>query len=201
MRPPPPQVVLLTSRLRLRDWGEQDRQPFANLNADPEVMEHFPGLLERRTSDALVDRIEAQFRSEGWGLWAVELIESHDFTGFVGLSPVPPTAPFGPALEVGWRLARSYWGCGYATEAARAALAFAFDALGVEEVVSFTSTANLRSQRVMQRLGMASDPKDDFDHWNLPQGHPLGRQVLYRLRREDHDRARASWGRLAELTR
>jgi len=172
---------LRSPRALLRQWRESDREPFAELNADPEVMEHFPNVLTRAASDALVDRIIAGMAERGWGLWAVE-VRTGDFAGFVGLNPVTFDAPFAPAVEVGWRLARPYWGQGIATEAARSVLGYAFGPLSLNEVVSFTSTSNLRSQRVMQKLGMQHDPKDDFDHPGLPPGHRLRRHVLYRAR-------------------
>lgn len=174
---------MTTERLVLRRWRDEDRDPFAALNADPEVMEHFPAPLTREQSDALVDRIEAHLDEHGWGLWAVEVRESGRFCGFTGLARATFEAHFTPAVEVGWRLARWSWGHGYATEAARAALAHGFDRLGLDEIVSFTTTTNLRSQAVMQRLGMVRDEAGDFDHPNVPEGHRLRPHVLYRLRR------------------
>jgi ribosomal-protein-alanine N-acetyltransferase len=171
---------LRTPRALLRHWRDDDREGFAELNADPEVMEHFPSVLTRAESDALVDRIMAGMTERGWGLWAVELTATGAFCGFVGLNPVSFDAPFAPAVEIGWRLARSCWGKGIATEAARAVLSCAFGTLGLEEVVSFTSTTNLRSQRVMEKLGMHHDPADDFDHPGFPPGHHLRRHVLDR---------------------
>ncbi|CAA9336324.1 MAG: Acetyltransferase, GNAT family [uncultured Nocardioidaceae bacterium] len=173
-------VVLRTQRLVLRPWTEADREPFAAMGADPEVMRHFPGLLDRAASDAFVDRCMQRFTDQGWGLWVVD---RGGFLGFTGLSPVPPTLPCAPAVEVGWRLARNAWGQGYATEAGRAALSYGFDVLGLDEIVSFTATLNLPSIAVMQRLGMTRDPAEDFDHPGVPVGHPVRRHVLYRLRR------------------
>jgi ribosomal-protein-alanine N-acetyltransferase len=173
---------LRTPRLHLRTWREADREPFAALNADPEVMRHFPSMLTREQSDAMVDRVMARMAEDGFGLWAVEVVETGAFIGFVGLSRPRFEAHFTPAVEVGWRLARAGWGHGYATEGATAALDHAFDVLGLDEVVSFTTPGNLRSQAVMQRLGMTRDPADDFDHATIPEGHPLRRHVLYRLR-------------------
>jgi RimJ/RimL family protein N-acetyltransferase len=146
-------------------------------------MEHFPSTLTRTESDALVDRIEDHFERHGWGLWAVEVVASGDFIGFVGLWPVWFTAHFTPAVEVGWRLSRSHWGHGLAPEAARAAIDDGFARLDLDEIVSLTSTGNVRSQRVMQKLGMGRDPDDDFDHPAFGDGHPLRRHVLYRTRR------------------
>ena len=172
---------LRTARLLLRGWRESDLAPFAALNADPEVMEHFPSTLSRAQSDGFADRIIAALKRREWGLWAVEDNATGAFIGFAGLNPVPFEASFTPAVEIGWRLARPYWGSGLATEGARAVLAHAFGPLGFQELVSFTSTTNLRSQRVMQKLGMLHDPADDFDHPSLPEGHRLRRHVLYRI--------------------
>jgi RimJ/RimL family protein N-acetyltransferase len=167
---------LRTARLLLRQWREEDREPFAALNADPIVMEHFPSTMTREASDAFVDFNIATIAERGWGLWAVEA--DGEFIGFVGLNE----PRFRPGVEIGWRLAREAWGHGYATEAARAVLAFAFDELGLAEVISFTSTTNVRSQRVMERIGMTRDPADDFDHPNVTDER-LRRHVLYRVAR------------------
>jgi RimJ/RimL family protein N-acetyltransferase len=178
---------LRTDRLLLRQWRPEDRGPFAAMNGDPEVMRHFPALMDRAGSDALAARAEATIAERGWGLWAVQApaepgaAEPTAFAGFIGLSVVPYEAHFTPAVEVGWRLAQPFWGHGYATEGARAALAFAFTELKLSEVVSFTAVANDRSRRVMERLAMTRDPADDFNHPNLP-GSPVERHVLYRLR-------------------
>lgn len=178
-----PPEELRTERLRLRRWVPGDREAFARLNRDPRVMEHFPGLLTRQESDALADRIEAEFRERGFGRWAVEVPGVAPFAGFVGLSVPRFEAPFTPCIEVGWRLDASYWDRGYASEAARAVLAFASRWLPRDEIVSFTVPANLRSRRVMEKLGMTHSPREDFDHPLLPEGHPLRRHVLYRLNR------------------
>ncbi len=171
-----------TQRLLLRRWRDSDREPFAALGADSAVMEHFPSMLTRAESDALVERIEAGFDEHGYGLWAVEAEGA--FVGFVGLQWVSFEAHFTPALEIGWRLARPAWGHGYATEAAVAARDFAFTEAGLDEIVSFTTSRNLRSQAVMRRIGLAHDPADDFDHPKLPADHPMVRHVLYRLSRD-----------------
>jgi RimJ/RimL family protein N-acetyltransferase len=146
-------------------------------------MRHFPSTLSRDESDALVESIEAEFRERGFGLWALELRASGDFAGMVGLHMPGFEAHFTPAVEIGWRLDQRHWGRGYATEAAFAALSFGFGRLALDEVVSFTVPANLRSRRVMERLGMTRDPADDFDHPLLPAGHAQSRHVLYRLSR------------------
>jgi RimJ/RimL family protein N-acetyltransferase len=152
------------------------------MNADPRVMEHFPKLLSREESDARIDSIEAHFREHGFGAWAVEAPGVAPFIGFLGLTIPQFTAPFSPCVEIGWRLATDFWGRGYATEGARAAVQFGFEQLGLAEIVSFTVPANVRSRRVMEKLGMTHDPAGDFDHPLLPAGHPLSRHVLYRLK-------------------
>lgn len=170
-----------TERLVLRRWLEADRAPFAAMNADPEVMAHFPAPLSRAESDAFVDRIEAALDEYGFGLWALEVRSTGAFIGFTGLAVPSFDAAFTPAVEIGWRLRRGAWGKGYATEAARAALDAAFGQFGLPEVVSFTSTVNERSQAVMRRLGMTHDPAEDFGHPRVPPGSPLRHHVLYRM--------------------
>lgn len=174
-----------TARLRLRAWREVDREPFAALNADPAVMEHFPALHSREQSDASIDCWQAQFAQQGWSNWAVETLDGNAFIGFVGLSVPRRQLPFSPCVEIGWRLARVYWGRGYASEAARAALALGFGQLGLVEIVSFTALANGRSRAVMERIGMRHDAAGNFDHPALPEGHALRRHCLYRLARAD----------------
>jgi RimJ/RimL family protein N-acetyltransferase len=175
--------TLTTDRLILRRWRESDREPFARLNADPEVMRFFLRPLSRAESDALVDRIEARFDEYGYGLWALELREDGAFLGFTGLAYKEFEAPFTPCVEVGWRLAKAAWGHGYATEAAREALRFGFEETGLREIVSFTPASHTASRRVMERLGMHRDPQEDFDYPTRPIDHPLRRCVLYRLGR------------------
>ncbi|HET6207522.1 MAG TPA: GNAT family N-acetyltransferase [Terracidiphilus sp.] len=167
----------------LRRWRDSDRDPFARMNRDPAVMEFFPSLLSRVESDALIDRIEAHFAEHGFGLWAAELRASGEFVGYVGLALTRLTAVSTPCVEIGWRLDAAHWGEGLATEGARAVARHAFEVLGLAEIVSFTVPANLRSRRVMEKLGMTYDPGDDFDHPMLAAGHPLRRHVLYRLKR------------------
>ena len=181
---------LETARLLLRRWRPADREPFAALNADPEVMEHYPATLGRAESDALVDRIEADIERRGFGLWAVELREGGEFIGFVGLDVPSFEAHFMPAVEAGWRLARPAWGHGYATEAARAALAFGFEHLQLDEIVAMTAVRNARSRAVMERLGMSRDPADDFGHPKVPVGHELRPHVLYRIAAPEQGRRR-----------
>jgi RimJ/RimL family protein N-acetyltransferase len=179
---------LRTARLLLRRWREIDHAPFAALNADPMVMEYFPGRLTRTESDDLIARFEAGFATRGYGLWALEVRATGEFVGFTGLSVPSFTAHFTPAVEVGWRLARSAWGKGYATEAGLAAVAVGFADAGLDEIVSFTSTTNSRSRAVMERIGMTHDPADDFDHPELDETDPLRPHVLYRMSAADLDR-------------
>jgi RimJ/RimL family protein N-acetyltransferase len=173
-----------TDRLILRRWTPQDFEPFAAINADPAVMKYFRAPLDRTESDALLDRIEAGFEAHGFGLWAVEQVREPGLIGFVGLSVPGFEARFTPAVEVGWRLARSAWGNGFATEAAQRAIAAGFDDFGLDQVVSFTATTNTPSIAVMHRLGMTNDPAEDFAHPSLPAGHPLQRHVLYRFSKD-----------------
>jgi len=176
-------IVLETERLLLRRWKDSDRQPFSRLNADPRVMEFMPSRLSREESDRLVDQIESHFRKRGFGLYAVELRQDHSFIGFIGLAVPSFPAHFTPCVEIGWRLSADYWGQGLATEGARKVMRHAFETLGLEELVSFTVPANIRSRRVMEKLGMTYQPTDEFDHPRLPEGHPLRRHLLYRRRR------------------
>jgi len=145
-------------------------------------MEHFPDCLTREQSDELIAKIEVGFEANGYGLWALELRATGEFVGFTGLAMATFDAHFTPAVEIGWRLDRSVWGKGYATEAAVAALAFGFEDVGLAEIVSFTTVANARSRAVMERIGMTRDPADDFDHPGLPPGHPRRPHALYRLK-------------------
>ena len=166
-------------RVLLRRWRDSDREPFAALNADPEVMRYFPSTMTREQSDAMVDWAGGLLDERGWGLWAVEVPGVAPFVGFVGLN-VPSFMP--EVVEVGWRLAKEHWGHGYATEAAREALRVGFEDVGLDEIVSFTSVPNVPSQRVMQRIGMTHEPTRDFDHPNVPEG-PLKRHVFYAISR------------------
>jgi RimJ/RimL family protein N-acetyltransferase len=182
-----PPAELRTERLLLRQWRAEDREPWASLNADPEVMRHFPSTLSRAEADDAADRCETGLAARGWGLWAVEVLPGDDreavpFVGFTGLNVPGWDAHFTPCVEVGWRLARAHWGHGYATEGARAAVAHGFDVLALDEIVSFTYVGNERSRRVMERLGMVDD--GEFDHPTM-SGSPIERHVLYRLRRRD----------------
>ena len=172
-----------TPRLLLRPWRDSDLDRFAEMNADRRVMEFFPAPLSREESDAGVRRIRSHFDEHGFGLWAVEIPDRAPFIGFTGLMPPRFEAHFTPAIEVGWRLAFEHWGRGYATEAARAALDYGFEILRLGEIVSFTTTSNLRSRRVMEKIGMYHDARGDFDHPLIAEGHPLRAHVLYRVAR------------------
>jgi RimJ/RimL family protein N-acetyltransferase len=180
--------VIRTQRLLLREWRPEDREPFAALNADPRVMEYLPAVLPRAQSDALARASEQHFVTHGFGPWAVEVPGVAPFIGFVGLDVPAFEAHFTPCVEIGWRLSAEHWGQGYATEAALASAAHAFDVVGLEQLVSFTTPPNARSQAVMQRIGMTHDEADDFDHPRLPPGHRLRRHVLYRLNRNGASR-------------
>lgn len=175
-----------TKRLKLRSWRASDLEGFAALNADPETMKYFPATLDRLANDAMATRFQSLIDEFGWGFWAVEEKESGAFIGFVGLNKPSAELPFSPCVEIGWRLSRDFWGKGYATEAANAALSFGFEHLSLEEIVSFTALSNQRSQKVMERLFMQRDP-NDFDHPSLPLGHPLRRHCLYRLSKIRYD--------------
>jgi RimJ/RimL family protein N-acetyltransferase len=167
-----------TERLLMRRWRDADRRPFAAMNADPEVMRYFPAMLDRVASDAYLDRMEALFERQGFGLWALEEAEGGRFLGFTGLNPMPAGVPGAGGMEVGWRLARHAWHHGYATEAGTAALGVAFRGAGLAEVWSMTAVPNEPSQAVMRRLGMTLHTH--FEHPRIEPGHPLRRHVLFR---------------------
>ena len=170
-----------TGRLRLREWKNSDAVPFGRLNADPDVMEFFPSTLSRIESDDMIGRIRTHFEKNGFGLWAVEIPGECDFIGFVGLQIPRFDAHFQPCVEIGWRLDKQHWGKGYATEAAKEVLRVGFNELSLNEIVSMTAVINLRSQRVMQKIGMNYSAFDDFDHPKVPAESELNRHVLYRL--------------------
>lgn len=176
--------VRRTERLLLRGFTDADREPFAALNADPVVMEHFVSTYGRERSDAFVDRVLQRWSERGWGLWALERTDTGEFIGYTGLWPAEFEAPFTPAVEVGWRLARAHWGQGFATEAALESLRYGFTDAGLDEIVSFTAVGNERSWRVMERIGLVREPEGDFEHPAVPEGHPVRPHVFYRLTRE-----------------
>lgn len=180
---------LTTERLVMREWGDSDRIHYAALNADPEVMRHFPGRLTPEQSDEMVDRVIASWRDRGYGLWAVERIDTGDFIGYVGLLSPVWQAEFTPCVEIGWRLAKRHWGSGFAPEAAMATLHWGFANVDLpgDEIVSFTTVGNVNSQRVMRKIGMIRDIDGDFDHPMLPDWVDR-RHVLYRIDREQHDK-------------
>ncbi|WP_441251796.1 GNAT family N-acetyltransferase [Kitasatospora sp. McL0602] len=171
---------LRTERLHLRGWRDSDLDPWAAMNADPEVREYFPGLLTREQAAGSIQRFQQDITERGYGFWAVEVAATGEFIGFTGLDAVDDGMPF-TGVEIGWRLTRSAWGHGYATEAARACLDLGFRQLGLPEILAVTAVGNLRSQAVMERLGMTRDPADDFDDPDVPEG-PLRASVLYRIR-------------------
>lgn len=184
--------MLQTDRLILRRWREEDLAPFAAMNADPLTMRFMPGVMTVAESRALIARFGEHIQAHGFGVWAVEVPGVAPFAGFVGLQRVGFEAPFTPAVEIGWRLAPAFWGKGYATEGAKAALRTGFEDLTLDQIVSFTVPENKPSWSVMERLGMTRDPAEDFDHPRLPVGHALRRHILYRMDRarwRDHTRA------------
>jgi RimJ/RimL family protein N-acetyltransferase len=174
--------VIVTDRLVLREWRDADLEPFAAMNADPVVMQFFPETYTEERTRRFIARIRECWAERGYGLWAVERQDTGGFIGYVGLWPATFPAHFTPAVEVGWRLAADHWGRGYATEGARAALPYGFSTAGLDEIVSFTSAINVRSVRVMERLGMRRDVTGDFEHPNVPEGHPTRPHVLYRIK-------------------
>jgi RimJ/RimL family protein N-acetyltransferase len=179
-----PILELESARLLLRQWRDEDLPEFAAMCADPQVMRYFPAPLSRLESASLIGRIRGHFAEHGFGLWALERKDTGAFIGFTGLGVVGFDAPFTPATEIGWRLAREHWGLGYASEAAWTALRCGFDRLALKEVVSFTTETNTPSQKVMQAIGMHHDSADDFDHPMLAADHPLRHHALYRITRE-----------------
>jgi RimJ/RimL family protein N-acetyltransferase len=170
-----------TERLRLRQWQESDFDPFADLNADPRVMEYFPEPLSREASNEMAEKIRSLITDRGWGFWALEVKGAESFVGFCGLHVPAATLPFSPCVEIGWRLSSAHWGKGYASEAARGALKIAFEQLEFPEIVSFTTVGNQRSRRVMERIGMKYS--GDFEHPSLSDNSLLRAHVLYRLQR------------------
>lgn len=171
---------LETERLKLRHWTESDKKPLARLNADERVMEFFPNTLSHQESDKLADKIICDLTQRGWGWWAVEVKDKYPFIGFVGIGIPSADLPFNPCVEVGWRLDYPYWGNGYATEAAQAAVALGFETLALEKIVSFTAVVNARSQSVMRKLGMTRAPQT-FIHPSVPEGSNLQEHCLYEL--------------------
>jgi 3-dehydroquinate dehydratase/shikimate dehydrogenase len=177
--------VITTDRLILRQWRSEDLEPFARLNADPLVREYFSSTLNRQESDRIAKLISDEIDKNGYGFWALSVPHVSDFVGFVGIRPVDFESHFTPAVEMGWRLAHEFWGRGYATEGALAALKYGFQRLKLDEIVAFTAVANARSRNVMEKIYMHRSIDDDFDHPQLALDDPLRRHVLYRIRRTD----------------
>jgi RimJ/RimL family protein N-acetyltransferase len=179
-----PSHIITTERLILRPWKDGDFAPFAELNADPQVREFFPSVLSRAESDGAIQYFQDAYAKDGFCFFAAELIATGEFIGLVG----PQTLNFAlpgvaqPAVEIGWRLARAHWGKGFATEGARGVLRYAFETLKLPEVIAITVPNNVRSRRVMEKIGMKHYPELDFDHPRLPEGHPMRRHVLYAIR-------------------
>ena len=173
----------------MRRWRDSDREPFGAMNVDPRVMEFFPGLQDRATSDASVDYWMQGFDERGWSNWAIERKDSGEFIGFVGLWIPKRVFAFSPCVEVGWRLVHAHWGHGFATEGALASLAAGFDRLGLDEIVSYTTLGNLRSRAVMEKIGMRN-ANADFEHPALAEGNPLRMHCLYRIARDEFRSAR-----------
>ena len=174
---------LCTDRLLLRQWKDSDYEPFAQITSNPEVMRYFPKTLDRQQSDELANRIKYLIGIKGWGVWAVELLETHEFIGCIGLHPQPSKFEFSPCIEIGWRLDPKFWNKGYATEGAEACLRFAFEELGFQEIVAFTAKDNLVSQKVMKKIGMSFS--HDFLHPEFDDTHPLREEKLYRILKQD----------------
>lgn len=178
-------VTLQTDRLLLRPWIQEDEKPFIEMNQDPRVMEFFPSLLSADESLSYIKKYTDHFKKYGWGFWVTVLKGSCEFIGFIGLRYDDFEAPFTPCVEIGWRLKSQFWGNGYATEGAKAALKFGFKTLQLKEIISFTYENNHRSRMVMERLSMKHNPVDDFNNPKLPKDHWLSRHVLYRLTRDE----------------
>lgn len=171
---------LTTDRLILRPWKVEDYEPFARMTADPEVMKYFPSCLSKAESDFQAKRLQTLIETNGWGFWAVELKNTAEFIGFVGLHRQENAIPNAPFIEIGWRLAKTHWRQGYATEAAKKALDFGFKHLAANAIYAFTPLTNIPSQKVMQKLGMANT-QQDFDHPKVATNHPLARHCLYKI--------------------
>lgn len=177
-------IETITSRLKLRQWKDSDLPVFSAMNADPEVMKYYPGVLNEEQSNNMAQKFRSLIEERGWGFWAVERLEDEAFLGFVGLHEPEYDLPVTPCVEIGWRLGRKYWGNGYATEGAKASLGVAFNELNLLEVYSFTPITNRKSQAVMERIGM-KNTNNNFEHPMIPENHPLREHYLYKLVREN----------------
>ncbi len=173
-------MIIETDRLRLRRWKNTDLETMSRINADPRVMEFFPSTMSLEQTESMIARIETEITEKGFGSWAVERKSDRSLIGFIGLHAPHYTTPFTPCIEIGWRLASTCWGHGYATEGATQVLRYAANVLHLPEVVSFATVANVRSRRVMEKIGMIRDLDGDFDHPLVDENHPLKRHVLYR---------------------
>lgn len=182
--------MLTTSRLILRPWRDSDLPLFAALNADPDVRKYFPGILSEEESNKQGQYLSKMIDDNGWGFWTAELLDTKEYIGFIGLAPVSKEALFGPTVEIGWRLAKPYWGKGLATEGAIAARDYAFIDLKLPEIVAFTAVNNVPSRKVMARIGMQHVKEEDFDHPKIEEGNPLRRHVLYRVTKEEWQHVR-----------
>lgn len=176
--------ILRTQRLILRPWRPKDLVLFAEINADPKVMEFYPKTLNREESDVLAEKIQREFAERGYGFWAVEVPGVADFIGYIGLNYWNLEMPFAPCIDIGWRIGSSYWGKGYATEGAKAVLQYGFETLKLTEIVAMATLHNVRSHKVMIRLGMKSDPAENFEHPKVARGDPLSVRVLYRIKKQ-----------------
>ncbi|MFT0693293.1 GNAT family N-acetyltransferase [Acinetobacter bereziniae] len=174
---------LCTDRLLLRQWQPSDLEAFAKITSNPEVMQFFPKILNRQQSDELANQIKYLIEIKGWGLWAVELLETQELIGCIGLHPQASKFDFSPCIEIGWQLDPKFWNQGYATEGAHACLRFAFEELGFEEIVAFTAKHNFSSQKVMEKIGMRFS--HDFLHPDFDDHHPLREEKLYRIKKQD----------------
>lgn len=176
--------MIETERLILRTWRDEDVEPYYLINQDPRVLEFLLGPPSMSEVKEFIRAMNDQLSGEAYTLWAVEEKETGLMIGFTGLHKIAPSLPFAPAVEIGWRLGSQYWGQGYATEAARAVIDYGFEKIGLDEIVSFTARGNVRSMRVMEKIGMRRDFKGDFAHSKLPKDHPLSQHVLYRMKVE-----------------
>lgn len=179
-------AILETKRLILRAWQKSDVESMFTINQDPKVMEYYPSLQDKAQTQRFIERINQHQNKHGFSLYVVELKSTGEMIGYVGLLRPDFEAHFTPTVEIGWRLASQFWGQGYATEAAKAVLHYAFTQINLTEIVSFTTKDNLKSRRVMQKIGLSHDPKDDFDHPNLDKKNPLCRHVLYRITKQEY---------------
>lgn len=179
-------IIIETERLLLRTWEEKDIEPFYSMNQDPKVIECLAGPMDIEQVKDFVKKMNTQQEERNYSLWAVEIKESGEFIGFIGLNYTDWEADFTPAVEVGWRLDSKYWGNGYAPEGAKACLEYGFNKIGLEEIISLTVPFNSNSRRVMEKIGLKRDLNGDFTHPKLPKDHRLSQHVLYRLKKDSY---------------